>query len=101
MPASELVTKMPFIGSWSGRVDRGGVEVPVGVWVGMVIFPSMYPSSPFAPNNWVMLVVHESKLSLLNFCSSERIVREGEVEDIVYRGSKCVCIKYESVGLCK
>jgi len=61
--------------------------VPVGVWAGKVIFPSMYPDSPFAPSNWVMLVVHESKLSPLNFCSSERIVSEGEVADILYRGS--------------
>jgi hypothetical protein len=57
------------------------VEVLVSVWVGRVIFPSMYPNSPFAPSNWV---VHESKLSLLNFCSLDRIVREGEVEDILY-----------------
>ena len=28
-----------------------------------------------------MFVVHDSKFSLLNFCSSERIVREGD-EDI-------------------
>ena len=64
------------------------VDVSVGA-VRKVILRSMYPDSPFDPNNWIILVFHESRLSPLNFCSSERIVSEG-VDDMVYRGKSNV-----------
>ncbi len=72
-----------------GVVVPGIVEpgvVVVGWVVGKVILPSTYPKSPLDPNNWVILVVHDIKLSPLNFCSSERIVKEG-TDDIVYKST--------------
>jgi hypothetical protein len=54
--------------------------------VGFAIVPSTYPDSPFEPSSWVMFMAHASRLSLLNFCSSESIVRDVVPDDIVYRG---------------
>ena len=64
-----------------------GVEVAVldDGCADFTIFPSTYPSSPLDLSSWVMVVFHLSKLSLLNFCSSERIVKVGIPDDIVYR----------------
>jgi hypothetical protein len=62
---------------------------------GLVIFPSIYPSSPFDPSNCVMLVFHWSRLSPLNFCSSDSIVSEGMPDIINGRGYLSGwCIKY-------
>ena len=62
--------------------------------------PSMYPNRPFEPKSCVMLVVHDSKFSPLNFCSSVRIVREGVLDDIINGDDVfailCVC---ESFGV--
>ena len=52
---------------------------------GFMTRPSMYPSNPLEPRSWVILVDHLSRLSPLNFCSSESIVSVG-IPDIVDRG---------------
>ena len=55
------------------------LSVVVG-WVGCVgfgIVPSVYPNNPFAPSSWVIIIFHCSKFSPLNFCSSGRIVKDG------------------------
>ena len=63
-------------------------EDRVVVLVGLGTLPSTYPSSPLEPSSWVIIVVHLSRLSPLNFCSSERIVRDGIPDDMVaYRGN--------------
>ena len=51
--------------------------------IGLGILPSTYPSSPLDLSSWVIVVVHFSKLSPLNFCSSEKIVKVGIPENIV------------------
>ena len=45
-------------------------------------FPSIYPKSPFDPNNCFMFLVHDRRLSPLNFCSLESIVKVIEPEDM-------------------
>ena len=49
---------------------------------GFGIFPLIYPSNPFDPSSCVILVFHCSKLSPLNFCSSDSIVSD-DVPDII------------------
>ena len=86
-----------FHSSREGVLEYMGVLLAVGwiVAVGVVgsgtdsgpgfwITPSIYPDSPFDASSWIMFVFHWSKLSPLNFCSSESIVRDG-VPDICFR----------------
>ena len=66
----------------------------MGLELGFCIIPLMYPSNPLAPSNWVILVFHCRRLSLLNFCPLESIVRDGVLD---------ICMKWvtQSVsGLC-
>ena len=44
--------------------------------------PITNSNNPLAPSNWLILVFHCKRLSLLNFCSSESIVSDG-VSDIM------------------
>ena len=53
--------------------------------VGFAMVPSMYPVSPLDPSNWIIVMFHFIRFSLLNFCSSESIVNEDVPDDIVSR----------------
>jgi hypothetical protein len=71
-----------------------GIGAPVPSCAGKLIVPSMYPDNPFDPRSCIMLVVHDSRFSLLNFCSSERIVSEGDDDIDIGVGcyvSQCIC----------
>ena len=57
---------------WQGVAGCGVDPIP-----GFCIIPPIYPINPLAPSNCLIFVFHWSRLSLLNFCSSESIVSEG------------------------
>jgi hypothetical protein len=60
-----------------------GVDVKVVGMGGFGISPLTYPVSPFDPRSCVIVTFHAIRLSPLNFCSSESIVKEGDPDDIV------------------
>ena len=67
-----------FIG-WIMVVSEG---IGIDLGLGFIICPLIYPSNPLDPSSWVILAFHCSRLSPLNFGSSESMVSE-VVPDIV------------------
>ena len=87
---SSMLGVVEYMGVGSGGF--ASVSVSVCGRTGRGIFPSIYPDKPFDPKSWVMFVVHDRRLSPLNFCSSERIVNDGVPEVILCNTKSCVCM---------
>jgi len=61
-----------------------GLAQPIWAWLGLAHSLRPGQAQHYGPNSCVIFVVHDRRFSLLNFCSSERIVRDDVfVEDIL------------------